>query len=73
MTPLTRPARRASPRRTTPSLTARGDVPSTEVPKPSDKGWGIVIGHFRPKPEPKPEEQRDDDGEARDDCDGEHR
>jgi hypothetical protein len=45
-------------------------VPGTteiENYEPPDKGWGIVIGRFRPRPEPKPEaEEPLDDAEERD-------
>jgi hypothetical protein len=27
--------------------------------EPSDKGWGVVIGRFMRKPEPKPEHEDD--------------
>lgn len=36
-------------------------MPSTEIEnyKPDDRGWGVVVGRFMPKPEPKREHEDD--------------
>jgi hypothetical protein len=42
---------------------------STEIEnyEPSDEGWGIVIGPFMQKPEPKQADEREEDAPADED------